>query len=185
MTSPSQPDPARRRLGDLLLQRRVDIDARYANRRAFCTEAQVDYRVVSDIESARRDNFSQPVIVQLENAYRLKRGNIERILKGGGLEPQQPIAHVAQVSLETSAPEERQAGFDVVTNPDLDIHVVGEKLGGFRHGRQGEEERRIAAMTASPWYDRVAAIEMLRRVFDAQEQQGDRSTRMEERQHGG
>jgi hypothetical protein len=166
MASPSRPDPIWKHLGDLLTKRRIDLDHRYANRRTFCTEMNVDYRVISDIEGGRRDNFSRPTIVQIETAYRLARGNIERIVQGGEIEPLEPPTRVSQVQVETPA-------LDVIDNPDFDLDLVAEKLHGFRTGRQGEEERRIAAMTRSPWYDRVAAIEMLRRVVDAEERRSE------------
>lgn len=77
-----------------------------------------------------------------------------------------PVVRTSQVEIETPA-------LDVIENPDFDLDLVEEKLHGFRTGRQGEEERRLAAMTASPWYDRVAVIEMLRRVVDAEERRSE------------
>jgi hypothetical protein len=101
MASPPHPDPAWQRLGDLLIKRRIDLDHRYAKRTTFCAERDVDYRVISDIEAARRPNFSRATLIQIENAYQLAAGNIGRIIQGGDMEPLEPAT---RVSKETPAP---------------------------------------------------------------------------------
>lgn len=87
MPASRRPDPAWQRLADLLVMRRVELDPRYRNRRTFCEEKQLDYRVISDIESARRTNFSQPMLTAIEVAYGWASGSIQRVLDGGDPTP--------------------------------------------------------------------------------------------------
>lgn len=84
------PREAWHRLGELLVGRRVEINRDYRNRRAFAVDVDVDYRVLYDIESARRTNYSQPTLRVIEHAYRLAPGSIDRTLAGGPLEPLAP-----------------------------------------------------------------------------------------------
>lgn len=75
------------RLGDLLKRRRVLIDRRYRKRELFAEERGINRRLVSDIEQARRANFTLASLFDLEDAYDLAQGNIEEILAGGELRP--------------------------------------------------------------------------------------------------
>lgn len=65
-----------RQLGALLTARRAEIDPRYVNRRKFCAETGINYKVISDIEGARRTNFSPEMLSALEVAYELEPGAI-------------------------------------------------------------------------------------------------------------
>jgi hypothetical protein len=112
MTSPSDPHQAWRRLADLLIQRRVDIDADYRNRKTFCAERGVDYRVISDLEGARRTNFSRPVVAQIENAYALAAGNLQRILAGGDVEPLGGVADTRPPRAPAASPGLRIVDYD-------------------------------------------------------------------------
>ncbi|RSN12867.1 hypothetical protein DMB42_11865 [Nonomuraea sp. WAC 01424] len=47
----------------------------------------MDYRVLYDVESARRTNFSDATKRAIEQAYQLKSGAVDRALQGGDLEP--------------------------------------------------------------------------------------------------
>lgn len=186
MTSPSQPDPAWQRLGEMLIKRRVDIDARYRNRRIFCADTDTDYRVISDIESARRTNFSQPMISHLETAYRLKAGNIKRMVLGGELDPADPVARVGRVALhvpDAGTPGVRieqvddshlQVGLMIET--DVTMDEVYERLGDL----SPNEESMIGNMKALdlPPAEIGGTIVMLRR-FKARQagQQDDRPRR--------
>ena len=76
------------RLGALLIQRRTALDPRYHNRTAFSEATGLNYRVVYDIEEARRANFGTSILAAIEAAYRLEPGAIGRFLAGGELEPQ-------------------------------------------------------------------------------------------------
>lgn len=78
-------DPAWQNLARLLTSRRVALDPRYRNRRVFCAEKNLDYRVISDIEGARRDNFSAPMVTAIEVAYEIADGGIRSALADPGL----------------------------------------------------------------------------------------------------
>ncbi|MBF8186366.1 hypothetical protein ITP53_11510 [Nonomuraea sp. K274] len=89
------------RLGELLTARRVEIDPRYTNKRLFAGERGVNYRVISDIEAARRDNFGAPMLRAIEVAYRLERGAIAEAIEQGpaeALRVEQPEMRVAEIS---------------------------------------------------------------------------------------
>ena len=77
------------RLGDALTQRRLDLDIhRYRNRRAFCDDRQIDYRVIFDIEKARRVNFGRATLQDIARAYAVTRESMDRVLRQEGeLEP--------------------------------------------------------------------------------------------------
>lgn len=76
------PREAWQRLGELLVARRVELDARYRNRREFARDVQMDYRVIYDIEVARRSNFGTSTLRGLELAYRLPTGALDEYLAG-------------------------------------------------------------------------------------------------------
>ena len=88
---PSHLSPARVRLGEMLVRRRIELDPRYRNRRTFVAErASGLYRIVNDIELGRwgkRTAFEPGTIAALEDAYALQAGAIKRALDGGDLEP--------------------------------------------------------------------------------------------------
>lgn len=96
------------RLGGLLLGRRVELDVRYRNRRTFAAEVGLDYRVLYDIESARRTNFSDTTKRAIERAYQLNAGNLDQVLQGGDLDPSEPIQH-AEHAPPSAAPEAERA----------------------------------------------------------------------------
>lgn len=165
MTPPSQPDPAWKRLGDLLIQRRAAIDPRYTKRQTFCDEAEVDYRVVSDIERARRTNFSPPMISALETAYRLTRGNIDRILQGGDLEPAAPSARISQTEFKAPAPSGEGDVVIYVNGQTQTIRAAGNEPEPDPEAILGsltEHEAIIWAMRGIRWQARVTAIRGMR-----------------------
>lgn len=79
-----------KRLGKSLLARRVELDLRYRNRRAFAADVGLDYRVLYDIESGRRSNYSDATLHAIERAYRIQAGSIRNALTGGAIEPIAP-----------------------------------------------------------------------------------------------
>jgi hypothetical protein len=79
------------RLGALLVRRRVELDRRYRNRQLFATERDIEYRLVSDIERHRRQNFEETTIAVIEAAYDLAPGSIGRVLAGGDLASPQAV----------------------------------------------------------------------------------------------
>jgi hypothetical protein len=73
------------RLGALLIQRRTQLSPRFHNRGAFCEATGLKYRLIYDIEEARRTNFGSSTLAAIEAAYRLAPGAIGRYLAGGGV----------------------------------------------------------------------------------------------------
>jgi hypothetical protein len=80
------------RLGRLLSERRTQISPRYANRRAFAADREMNWRTLHDIEQAKRDNFGPATMRAFETAYMLAPGSLARTLADGDLEPLPPAA---------------------------------------------------------------------------------------------
>ena len=78
------------RLGRLLAERRVQISPRYANRRLFAADREMNWRTLHDIELAKRDNFRPDTMRAFEAAYMLVPGSLDRTLADGELEPLPP-----------------------------------------------------------------------------------------------
>ena len=72
-------------LADALIARRIDL--RYRNRRKFCDERELDYRLTYDVETARRSNYGRATLLDIARAYAIIPESIERTLRGGNLEP--------------------------------------------------------------------------------------------------
>lgn len=91
---PGSETEARRRLGAALVDRRMDMDARYRNRELFVRERNaglfpggtpgISSRTVYDIERAKRANFDTTTKTTIEMVYALRRGAIDRALEAGG-----------------------------------------------------------------------------------------------------
>jgi hypothetical protein len=75
------------RAGPMLAARRIQISARYANRRAFAEDTGLNWRTLYDAEYGRRATFKPETVRAFEVAYRLVPGSMERTLAGGDLEP--------------------------------------------------------------------------------------------------
>jgi len=71
------------RVGKLLEQRRVEINARYRNLRRFTDERGLDYRLAWDIEHAARTNYRRPTITAVEVGYGWQPGSVQLVLDGG------------------------------------------------------------------------------------------------------
>jgi hypothetical protein len=93
------------RLGRLLAERRVQISPRYANRRAFAADREMNWRTLHDIELAKRDNFRPDTMRAFEAAYMLAPGSLDRALAGGDLEPLPPLRAVPDHPLAAEDPE--------------------------------------------------------------------------------
>jgi len=87
MATASDDAKAWSRLGELLIQRRVDLDPRYRNRQVFSDERHLDYRLCYDVEQAKRTNFGQATLAAIEQSYGLMPGSIRDVLAGGDLSP--------------------------------------------------------------------------------------------------
>jgi hypothetical protein len=84
---PSRPSAAWERLGGSLVRRRLELDPRYRNRKLFAQERCPGlYRVLSDIELGRRSSYKPAVLLEIEGAYGLEPGSIDRFLAGGDLD---------------------------------------------------------------------------------------------------
>jgi hypothetical protein len=81
------PDEAWERLGDLLVQRRIDLAPRYHVRTLFAAEAGLHWRLLHDIERHKRSNFTGETLAAVEVAYRWRAGSIARVLVGGDPQP--------------------------------------------------------------------------------------------------
>jgi len=81
-------------LGVGLKRRRTLLDARWRSRRAFAGDSRLGYRLIYDIEEARRLNFGVTTLTAVEVAYRLPPGSIAAFLEGGELDPA-PLPTVA------------------------------------------------------------------------------------------
>lgn len=75
------------RVGALLIERRIGISPRYANRRAFADDTGMNWRMLYDAENGKRATFKPETVRAFEAAYRLAPGSLERTLAGGPLEP--------------------------------------------------------------------------------------------------
>jgi hypothetical protein len=107
-------------LGAFLIQRRTQLSPRFHNRGAFCEATGLKYRLIYDIEEARRTNFGASTLAAIEAAYRLEPGTIPRFLAGAVLEPPQPV------TLPRPRPEP--------VRPQLDFSRVDPALKPFVQG---------------------------------------------------
>lgn len=79
------PPEAWRRLGRLLIERRVQLDPDYRSRTTFAERVRLDYRVLFDIEKAKRTNFKDETLAAIEVAYRIASGSIRQALEDPSL----------------------------------------------------------------------------------------------------
>ena len=92
------------RLGERLVRRRIELDPRYVNRQLFVDERGLNYRIVSDLERGRRDNYEDATITSAEVAYAIKPGGIRQFVAGGELEPLAGPARASAASRDPGAP---------------------------------------------------------------------------------
>lgn len=69
------------RLGDHVVARRVKLG--YGHRAQFAAAAQMQVRVLSDIENGRRGNYDKVTIARLEGALGWETGSAMRVANGG------------------------------------------------------------------------------------------------------
>ena len=87
---PARNTKDRERLGRLLMQRRVELDPRYRNRRVFAGEREINYRLVMDIENSTRDNFDDAMLAFISLAYGWTADSAARVMEGGDPVPADP-----------------------------------------------------------------------------------------------
>jgi hypothetical protein len=148
-------DHAWRRLGELLMARRVELG--FPIRSAFAKHLGMSHdRTLADLENARRRNFDQTTLLFVERGYGWRRGSIKDVLGGG--EP--------TVTEENSRPEgeidwgsvgSRQQDAEYVAHRHPDDPPAGglsdeEVLALIRENRRlaDELERRIRGGSAGP-----------------------------------
>jgi hypothetical protein len=116
---------ARERLGRLLAGRRAQISPRYANRRAFAADREMNWRTLHDIELAKRDNFRPETMRAFESAYMLVPGSLDRTLAGGELEPLPPaVAAPPPAPPSTGGDELRQIEEFIRLPPEIRRAVI-------------------------------------------------------------
>jgi hypothetical protein len=76
-----------RELGIRLKQRRALLHPRWRNRRAFARDNHLDYRLIYDIEEARRPNFGVTTLAAIAASYRLGPDSIAAFLEGREFDP--------------------------------------------------------------------------------------------------
>ena len=86
---PAQPSSAWKRLGELLEQRRVQMNPQYANLSRFAADREINYRLAWDVEHGERTNYRRPTLRAIEVAYGLMPGAIDMALAGGDLSARQ------------------------------------------------------------------------------------------------
>ena len=101
---------ARKRLGELLTLRRVELDPRYRNRSLFAKEREINLRLAQDIENAARDNFDAPTRAFIALKYGWTADSVDRVLAGGDPVPVERASSrgtdTAQEQMITAAAEE-------------------------------------------------------------------------------
>jgi transcriptional regulator with XRE-family HTH domain len=70
-----------KRLGNYVVARRVKLG--HNTRLEFASAAQINARVLSDIENGRRDNYDKVTLAKLESALGWETGSVMRIVHGG------------------------------------------------------------------------------------------------------
>jgi hypothetical protein len=102
------------RLGAQLIQRRTALYPRHS-RGAFSETTGLSYRLVYDIEEARRTNFGTPVIAGIEAAYKLAPGAIGRFLDGAELRAADgKVLGIAQAPPAAPSRPDHQSGSSVL-----------------------------------------------------------------------
>jgi len=134
-------------LGTRLKQRRAQLDARWRRRRAFADDSRLDYRLIYDIEEARRLNFGVTTLTAIEIAYRLQPGSIAAFLEGGELDPPpaQPAAADFPAALSALPPDRIPKNHYDSTDADYD--------GRTRKGRIAFAASRGLVHEAAIWAD--------------------------------
>ena len=178
METPMPPYPAASwtRLGELLVQRRIEIDPRYRNRTVFADERGLHWRLLYDLERARRVTFGPETLAAVEVAYELAPGSIGRTLAGGPLETGRGNGHPAPApkdsfaALEEIHPADRPAVRERLAEVRAMIrtarlyHPEGPLAGAWVFGdgtpeqrfwdamaAQGSDEAELATLVAFGW----------------------------------
>lgn len=133
--SPSATPASWKRLGELLIRRRVELDPRYQNRSTFSTERGLDYRLAYDIEEARRTNFRKGTLAGIANAYAVTPDSLLAVLRDAHAQLE-PAGFAASQSPATPGTSASSASTDGHADGDVGIeHVIRLLLGALDPSR--------------------------------------------------
>ena len=124
-----------KRLGELLVRRRIELDPRYSNRRLFADESGLNYRIVSDVERGRRDNYENQTIAAVEVAYRVLPGSVARVVAGGepALQPVPAPAGAPPPDARPDVPSEAEFGRLLsLYGDDPVVQKIADQHGGVK-----------------------------------------------------
>lgn len=109
MTNSTEHSGSWERLGVLLKQRRTELGFR--SRKAFTDATKLDYRLIYDIEEARRVNFGVTTLTAVEIAYWLRPGSITGFIEHGDDLAEQPVPSAAPAAIPAGwlTPEQQEA----------------------------------------------------------------------------
>lgn len=144
-----------KRLGELLVRRRIELDPRYSNRQLFASERGLNYRTVSDIERGRRDNYEDATVTSVEVAYGVAAGSVARALGGGELEP----LAAPQAARTAASPPRVPAAWD--ENDPRDDAAARLFRGDTRHDRMIRNIWRLGEAYDTSELKRIDMIEVV------------------------
>lgn len=134
------PNDAWIRLGRLLAEQRGRIEP---NARKFADDTGLNYRLIYDLENAKRSNFSRPKLAQAEEAYRWAPGSINRVLEGGDPTPLRVDLGTVPTTPGTPPIEDGEPSIYFSGPPTL---KASEQLWGWNIG-QGQTHYRYSVVT--------------------------------------
>ena len=161
------------RLGELLTQRRTQLDPRYARRTTFAKERGLNYRVAYEVETNRRHNFGDGTLAVIESAYELVPGSLKRTLNNGPLEPAGRPAVPSAPSADEPEPvspavADAIASLIALLTPAIDTEIRRARLRLQRQdvlGREvftSEPEPMVWDLAQLPEFRRIRTIAALR-----------------------
>jgi hypothetical protein len=133
---PTVPQDARERLGELLVQRRIELNPRWRKRTVFAEDHGLNWRLLYDIERARRDTFGDETLAAVEVAYRWRKGSIAAVLAGRDPVPMGDDAPPR----DDLADLEAELGVDLSSLPP-DVRRIWLSFAGAVLRRIAEQER--------------------------------------------
>lgn len=131
----SAPPDHWQRLGDVLVNRRVQLDPRYTNRRTFVEETHGGkhaswYRVITSIETGARSNYTRETIAAVERAYQMEPGSVKAIIDGGRTSGLAASGSGLEAALDARRQELDKAWRDIA----IDAGISYETLRALRRG---------------------------------------------------
>lgn len=175
------PAEAWERLGQLLRQRRPQINPRYRVRRVFAEEHHLTDKTIQEIENAYRQTFTDSMLAAIEVAYRLPAGKIREVLQSPDLKEFPHYEGTGHINLGSGpVPVEIPPGVSlqdvedweraIWLVPGLSVEERGLAIAAVRYWRDPKEERNMEQL----WLRMLPP--MIRRLPELlqQEQDGER-----------